>query len=314
MKTLVIFLFAFSVLLFANAQRNNSSHVPTLRVADSLFLSSKWSEAIPVYEAVLKTQPANSLGWNRLGFSYHNLKEYDKAIVNYNNALKNQPSPQLKAIVHSRLARVYLLKDKSADAMKYLQLALQSGYSNVSELENHADFATLRSTQDFKKIVEQANSNAFPCLSDKKAREFDFWVGEWDVYLAGTTQVVGESKIEIASGGCMILENWKAIGPQQHNGKSMNYINQQSGKWEQLWIGSNGLNINNPQKFIDGEYKDGAMRFMFEQVDNAGKKQIGRFIFFNEGPDQVRQFNEISSDGGATWTTVYNFTYKRRKA
>jgi hypothetical protein len=55
------------------------------------------------------------------------------------------------------------------------------------------------------------------------------------------------------------------------------------------------------------------MRFTFEQLNPQGGKQTGRFIFFNEGPDQVRQFNEVSSDGGKTWTTLYDFVYKRKK-
>lgn len=162
--------------------------------------------------------------------------------------------------------------------------------------------------------ASQASSAKMPCMENKQNREFDFWVGDWDVYARGTEKKVGDSKIEIASGGCMILENWVATGPVEHNGKSMNYVNPQTGKWEQLWIGSGGINVNNPQKFVNGVYTDNAMRFDFEQTDRQGKKQIGRFIFYNEGPDQVRQFNEVSSDNGKTWTTVYDFTYKRKKA
>jgi hypothetical protein len=161
--------------------------------------------------------------------------------------------------------------------------------------------------------ASNANNNAMPCMNDKHSREFDFWLGDWDVFKRGTDQKVGDSKIEIASDGCMILENWVATGPVAHNGKSMNYVNPQTGKWEQLWIGSGGININNPQKFVNGVYTDGAMRFEFKATDKNGKKQLGRFIFFNEGADQVRQFNEISSDEGKTWTTVYDFTYKRKK-
>jgi hypothetical protein len=167
--------------------------------------------------------------------------------------------------------------------------------------------------QNSASVSANNNSNSMPCMNDQHSREFDFWVGSWDVFKTGTKYKVGDSKIEIASGGCMILENWEATGPVAHNGKSMNYVNSQTGKWEQLWIGSGGINVNNPQKFINGTYTDNAMRFEFEQTDKQGKKQIGRFIFFNEGPDQVRQFNEVSADGGKTWTTVYDFTYMRKK-
>jgi hypothetical protein len=161
-------------------------------------------------------------------------------------------------------------------------------------------------------LFAQNSADAFPCMRDKKLREFDFWLGDWNVYKNGTDIMVGESKIELASGGCMVLENWTAKGPAPHNGKSMNYVNPATGRWEQLWIGSGGINVNNPQKFVNGEYSDNALRFTFEQVSPTGAKQIGRFIFFNIGPNEVRQFNEVSNDNGKTWTTVYDFTYKRK--
>jgi hypothetical protein len=100
------------------------------------------------------------------------------------------------------------------------------------------------------------------------------------------------------------------VGGQPHNGKSMNYVDPITNKWIQVWVGSAGINSQNITRFYDGEYKDGAMRFVFDREVN-GTKIIGRFIFYNEGPNQVRQFNETSSDGGKTWTTSYDFTYKR---
>src|SRR5258708_35338648 len=88
-------------------------------------------------------------------------------------------------------------------------------------------------------------ADPFPCMKDAHAREFDFWIGEWDVFAMGTTKLVGKSKIESASGGCMILENWTAIGPQLHNGKSMNYVDPVTNKWIQVWVGSSGINTQN---------------------------------------------------------------------
>jgi tetratricopeptide (TPR) repeat protein len=284
----------------------------TLQQADALFSAAAWKDAIPVYEAILKTAQKNSMAWNKLGFCYHNLGDYDKAIASYNNSLQFKTAPQIKPIVHSRLARAYALKNEQDKAFAFLDSAVNTGYKNVTELESHKDFNALRTDTRFKSIVTRANNSAMPCLTQPQMREFDFWLGEWEVYPNGTNVLVGTSKIEMASGGCMILENWTAIGGVPHNGKSMNYVNPQAGKWEQLWIGSGGINQNNPQKFINGVYKDSAMRFDFEQVSAQGK-QTGRFIFFNEGPNQVRQFNEVSSDGGKTWTTVYDFVYKRKK-
>ncbi len=67
------------------------------------------------------------------------------------------------------------------------------------------------------------------------------------------------------------------------------------------------------QEFVNGEYKDSAMRFDFTTIDAKGNKIIGRFIFYNRGSNQVRQFNETSNDDGKTWTISYDFTYIRKK-
>src|SRR4051794_3063374 len=105
----------------------------------------------------------------------------------------------------------------------------------------------------------------------------------------------------------MILENWTSAGAP-FNGKSMNFVDQKTGKWEQVWVGSGGGGAN---IFVNGEYHDSAMRFDFEQTDKQGNKLTGRFTFFNQGPNQVRQLNETSANGGKTWNTVYDLTYKR---
>ncbi len=156
-----------------------------------------------------------------------------------------------------------------------------------------------------------AQANPYPCKSSPQHRQFDFWIGEWNVYLPDLKSQVGESKIEIGSDGCLILENWTSKATPPTTGKSMNYINPQTSKWEQLWVGS-GINLNNPQKFINGEYKDEAMRFDFTQVDVNGNQQIGRFIFFNLKDKKVRQFCEVSSNAGKTWITQYDYYYIKK--
>ena len=283
-----------------------------LKQADSLFGLSSWAKAIPLYESVLKSTTENGLAWNRLGYCYQNVGNLDKGMAAYRTSLSKNPPKALEATVYSRMARVQSIKNEKDDAFTSLDKAVTAGYINLNEVNSSDDFKNIRSDSRFEAILTRVTNNAFPCMTNKQAREFDFWIGTWDVYPNGSTQIVGDSKIELASGGCMILENWTARGAFPNTGKSMNYVNTTTGKWEQLWIGSGGMNVNNPQKFVNGVYSEGAMRFEFEQTNPQGQKQICRFIFYNEGPNQVRQFNEVSSDGGKTWSTVYDFIYKRR--
>ncbi|MBK5273240.1 MAG: hypothetical protein JJE22_19735 [Bacteroidia bacterium] len=81
-----------------------------------------------------------------------------------------------------------------------------------------------------------------------------------------------------------------------------------SGGYRRIFSYANGV-----QEFVNGEYKDSAIHFEFERTNAQGNKMIGRFIFYNQGPSQVRQFSESSGDGGKIRTTNYDFTYIRKK-
>jgi hypothetical protein len=171
-------------------------------------------------------------------------------------------------------------------------------------------FISLHTVAQSSPELYQKPDSAFPCSLDPKARVFDFWIGEWDAYIAGTQTLAGHSVIQAASGGCMILENWTSA-KGHYAGKSMNFIDGTTGKWQQVWVGSEG---GGQHVFVNGEFRDSAMRFDFEQQGPDGKKQKGRFIFFNQGNGQVRQLNETSDDEGKTWKTQYDLTYIRRPA
>lgn len=148
-----------------------------------------------------------------------------------------------------------------------------------------------------------------PCMLMPEARQFDFWVGSWKVYVTGTKQVAGHSEIQIISGGCGILENWTGAGGDE--GKSINYFHPTQHEWQQVWVGS-GNNPNRVQVFVHGEYKDGTMRFDGQKIMPQGNLVKVRFRFVNLG-DRVEQIHETSEDG-TTWTKSYDFTYVRDEA
>jgi len=151
---------------------------------------------------------------------------------------------------------------------------------------------------------QQGQMRASPCLSSPEYRQFDFWVGEWEVFDPGG-QKVGENVVLSASKGCLVLENW--TGTAGGEGKSMNFYEPSLKKWRQIWVGSLGAVSE-----FSGEYKDGAMRFSGETRMGADKKVQRRLTFFNLGPNEVRQFSERSTDEGASWQVDYDFRYKRR--
>ncbi len=278
-----------------------------MRKADSLYFAKDYTSARKLYEKNLKDTSKNGVAWNRLGFSYYNTGDMDAAMRSYETALSYNHNPLLKASAYSRMARINALQNKRKEAFANLDSAVNSGYNMYTELDSLKDFSSIRNENGFSELRTKAYNLAYPCMANVQARQFDFWVGKWDAYVRGTKQFAGHSVIQVVSGGCAILENWTSGSPF-YSGKSLNFIDPATNKWRQTWIGS-----GDSQDFVNGEYKDGAMRFTFETTDPQGHKLIGRFVFYNEGPDQVRQFNETSADDGKTWTTSYDFTYIRKK-
>ncbi|GAB4093406.1 hypothetical protein [Flaviaesturariibacter terrae] len=148
---------------------------------------------------------------------------------------------------------------------------------------------------------------ALPCLNGPHRGDFDFWIGEWDVYATGTTVLVGHSHVSKAEGGCAVLEQWKAANGTNF-GNSINFFDAVAGCWVQVYAGSGGGNTT----YAQGVYRDSAMRFTFTSTI-PGRKGSGHLTFYNVGPDEVRQLQDFTAEGAATAQVNYDFTYKRRK-
>ncbi len=141
-----------------------------------------------------------------------------------------------------------------------------------------------------------------PC-SMPEHRQFDFWIGEWEVTMGG--QAAGTNSIQLILGDCVLLENW--TGSKGGTGKSFNLFNSAKGKWQQTWVDNSGNMLE-----LYGEFKDGVMQLVGENARN-GKKTLQRITWKALDKDQVRQHWEQSQDDGKTWTTAFDGLYTRKK-
>lgn len=278
----------------------------TPAVADSFYFNSNWGGAIPIYQAAIRLGKSHPLLYYRLAVALHQSGRYREAIPYYHHSLAAYPSTNLLRSIQVHLAKVYSITRHYDSAHFYLHYAIQQGYANLIEIETAPDFKNFRTTKEYLKIHDQLYDTTYPCVKKPEARWFDFWVGHWNAYVTGTQNLAGISKIEKIAGECAILENWTSSNGT-YQGKSINFYNAATQKWEQHWVGSEG----GYQKFEQGEYKDSVMRFTFTKSLVEKPVTLGRFSFMNQGANQVQQLSESSSDGGITWTIDYNFTYIR---
>lgn len=140
-------------------------------------------------------------------------------------------------------------------------------------------------------------------------RAFDFWLGAWDAYVTGTENLAGKSLIESADRGCVITEQWQSVR-NPYSGRSLNAFDVTTGRWVQVWMDSGG----EITRFEGRPAAAGSMVLTAtaEKAPGRAAAIAVRMSFTRNVDGSVRQFGEQSTDGGATWTASYDFTYRRR--
>ena len=144
-----------------------------------------------------------------------------------------------------------------------------------------------------------------PC-ADARHGEFDFWVGEWDVYPASGAAPVARSVIEKLYAGCAIRENWMPLNGAA--GGSLNGVDRATGRWVQRWIGSGGEVVD----FSGGLTGEGVMVLTgyWPDYDGAGNTALVRMEYSRVEAGAVRQHGLISWDHGRSWRTGFDFIYR----
>lgn len=142
-----------------------------------------------------------------------------------------------------------------------------------------------------------------PKCATAEYRQFDFWVGVWDVYEDG--QLAGTNVITREHGGCVIAEHW--TGANGFTGSSLNVYNRATRQWHQTWVDSAGSLL-----LLDGTFSDGAMRLASPVPASGGSGVRHRVTWTPNADGTLRQHWEQSKDGGETWATVFDGLYRRK--
>lgn len=141
---------------------------------------------------------------------------------------------------------------------------------------------------------------AAPRCSSAEYRQFDFWLGEWDVTQGGKT--AGHNSIRSILNGCAISEEWSGTGG--FKGNSLNFYNADTKRWHQTWIDSQGQSLA-----LDGRFEAGSMTLQSVAVDTVPRHKIT----WTPMPDKsVRQLWQVQSEPGADWKTLFDGKYSAR--
>ena len=153
-----------------------------------------------------------------------------------------------------------------------------------------------------------------------ESRDFDFWIGEWDVmnrnrpaeearwYDTGSAT----SRVYPVVAGCGVVEHWRGHTFGEFVvGFSLRAFNPQRGQWDLVLLWPNQ---GNPRfGALGGGFRHNRGEFFSQNVTAEGDTTYTRFTFSDITPNSLRWQDGSSSDAGRSWESSWIMEYSRRE-
>lgn len=161
--------------------------------------------------------------------------------------------------------------------------------------------------------VSTSDERAFSAFNNDKHRQFDFWIGTWDVNLRMLQQdlefedsISAQAHIYSVLGGKAILELWDS---KPIKGYSLRYFDPKADQWV-LWLNWPGENQSTISK-LTGQFRHGRGDFTSGFTTSDGQEITQRYSFNDITPFSLRWDDLFSVDGGKTWQKNWRMEFTR---
>ena len=272
----------------------SASPVQSLDRANELLSEARFDEAAAMYRSLTDADPSDGASWYGLSRSLHEGGQNEEAAAAYEKTL------ELGANLGRTLYHYARLAAANGDSSKAIELLRRTQTDGVflpyQILMGTSEFEPLKSDAAFQELA-----NALKPCTAPEYRHFDFWIGEWEVE-APNGQPAGTNRIARIQGDCALHEQWTSAGGG--TGTSFSTYNTTKKKWQQFWVDAQGTVLE-----IEGGLENGAMVMR----SNPDASPVNRITWTPNDDGSVRQHWETSADGGATWTTAFDGTYRKKK-
>lgn len=155
----------------------------------------------------------------------------------------------------------------------------------------------------------QQSPAANPCAVPQQ-KQFDFWVGEWDLTWPGGKQgelAHGTNQIRRTMDGCVVEENFNGGDSMPLRGMSLSTFDTRSGQWKQTWVDNQGGYLD----FL-GAFQNRQMILSRAARKPDGTVFLQRMVFKNITRDAFDWSWESSTDNGKSWKVVWPIHYTRK--
>ncbi len=170
--------------------------------------------------------------------------------------------------------------------------------------------------------IPAAPSDTSSCNSPE-ARQFDFWIGSWDINQkilrqdGSWIELKASTTVSPLLNGCALEEHWTGqvqffwLGmthPEEIKGFSLRYFDTSSGKWNIYWMDTQNPDLGKP---FTGNFSEDKGEFYASRETKKGK-QISRIVFSDIKEYSVHWDLSISNDDGKNWKAIWVMDMQRK--
>jgi len=164
----------------------------------------------------------------------------------------------------------------------------------------------------------ELSAQDFPASASlpEEARQFDFWVGEWDVDLrvrqpdlTWEDEHTAVAKIFPILSGKAVLELWNETREEGIKGYSVRYFDPGLEEWV-LWLNWPGPDRSGSSS-LTGSFRHGRGEFFATRRGRDGSETISRYTFSDITEESLRWDDAFSTDGGESWTHSWIMEFTR---
>jgi hypothetical protein len=148
-----------------------------------------------------------------------------------------------------------------------------------------------------------AQSGSAPACASPEYHQFDFWIGEWDIFdIDDLKTVTAHVRVESILDGCVLKETYE--GANGVNGQSFSIFDRTRRVWHQTWVTSHGQLL-----IVEGQLTNGNMVLSGADKSPDGKDRLTRGTWIAQN-GSVRETAVRSTDGGKTWQPWFDLIFK----
>lgn len=150
-----------------------------------------------------------------------------------------------------------------------------------------------------------APAHADPVCNAPEYRQFDFWLGDWEVFDTQARSSVARLQVQSILNGCVLLEIYRDLSGNE--GRSFSIYDATRGVWHQSWVTNHGHLL-----IIEGQFHDGVMQLTGTDLPApGGARRLVRGTW-QATKDGVREIAVRSNDAGKTWQPWFDLLMRPR--